>query len=57
LRLCKFSYLFTYLLASAVGPGNGHFISIRQVSPDAATLQREGSGGGMQLLLLRRRRC
>jgi len=27
----------------AVGPGNGYFISIRQVSFDAATLQRCGS--------------
>jgi len=24
----------------AVGPGNGHFISVRQMSSDAATLQR-----------------
>jgi len=28
----------------AVGPVNGHFISICQVSSDAATLQRGGSG-------------
>jgi len=28
----------------AVGPGNAHFISIRQVSSDAATLQRGGCG-------------
>jgi len=30
----------------AVRPGNGHFISVGQVSSDAATLQRGGSGGG-----------
>jgi len=28
----------------AVGPGNAHFISIRQVSSGAATLQRDRCG-------------
>jgi len=27
-----------------VGPGNGHFISVRQVSSDAATMQRGTCG-------------
>jgi len=36
----------------AVGPGNAHFISIRQVSSDAATLQRCTCGPSLLLLLL-----
>ena len=28
----------------AVGPGSGHFISVRQVSYDAATMQRDTCG-------------
>jgi len=28
----------------AVGPGNAHFISIHQVSPDAATVRRDTCG-------------
>jgi len=32
----------------AVGPGNGYFISIRQVSSDAATMQRGMCGHAAQ---------
>jgi len=37
----------------AVRPGNAHFISIRQVSSDAATLRR----GTWQYCCMARRRC
>jgi len=32
----------------AVGPGSGHFISVRQVSYDAATMQRDTCGHAAQ---------
>jgi len=36
----------------AVGPGNAHFISIRQVPSDAATPQRDRCGPLLLLVLL-----
>jgi len=39
---------------AAIGPGSGHFISVRQVSCDAATMQRDTCGHAAKC---RTRRC